>query len=126
MTEHQQPADLVIEVRDVGTSVEIAVSGELDIATAPALRREVAGVLGAHPEIAIVDLSGVEFIDSSGIHALLASRSHALAAGTRLVVVRPGGAADRAFELSGLAEVFPCLEQPEPAADGAQQPMPAL
>jgi anti-sigma B factor antagonist len=116
-----QPDDFVVVVRHLGTSVEIAVRGELDIATAPALRRELATLLRDRPEIAVVDLRRVEFIDSSGIHALLASRSHAMAAGTRLVVVRPSGVADRAFTMSGLDALFPLLEDLDGSTAAAPQ-----
>jgi anti-anti-sigma factor len=111
----QQPDDLVVEVRHLGTSVEIAISGELDMASAPAVRRRLASVLRDHPEVAVVDLRNVGFIDSAGIHALLASRSQAIAGGTRLVVIRPTGSADRAFALSGLDEFFPELARAESA-----------
>ena len=117
MTQH--PDDLVIEVRHLGTSVEIAVSGELDMASAPAVRRQLADVLRGRPEIAVVDLRNVAFIDSSGLHALLASRRHAIAAGTRLVVIRPTGPADRAFALSGLDSLFPQMERTASTTDPA-------
>ena len=113
----QQPDDLAVEVRHLGTSVEIAISGELDIASSPAVRRQLADLLRNRPEIAVVDLRNVGFIDSSGIHALLASRTHAIAAGARFVVIRPTGPADRAFALSGLEELFPQMERPDTAAD---------
>ena len=122
----QQADDLVVEVRQLGTNVEIAVSGELDIASAPAVRRKLAHVLLDRPEIAVVDLRDVTFIDSSGIHALLASRSHAIAAGSRLVVIRPTGPADRAFALSGLDSLFPQLEPSESPIDRDAVPLHAV
>jgi anti-anti-sigma factor len=118
----QQPEDLVVEIRRLGTSVEITISGELDIASAPAVRRQLAHLLRDRPDIAVVDLRNVGFIDSSGIHALLASRSHAIAAGTRLVVIRPTGPADRAFTLSGLDDFFPQMEQSEGPTDRDSEP----
>jgi anti-sigma B factor antagonist len=118
----QQPDDLAVEVRHLGTSVEIAISGELDIASSPAVRRQLADLLRNRPEIAVVDLRNVGFIDSSGIHALLASRSYAIAAGTRLVVIRPTGPADRAFTLCGLDDFFPQMEQSEGPTDWDSAP----
>jgi len=122
----QQPDDLVTEVRHLGTSVQIAISGELDIASAPAVRRQLANLLGDRPESAVVDLRNVGFVDSSGIHALLASRSHAIAAGTRLVVIRPTGPADRAFALSDLDSIFPHTEHSESPSDRDQVPSQAV
>ena len=117
----QQPDDLVTEVRHLGTSVQIAISGELDIASSPAVRRQLADLLRNRPEIAVVDLRNVGFIDSSGIHALLAARRHAIAAGTHFIVIRPTGVADRVFTLSGLADVFPPLEHVEGSAAGTPE-----
>lgn len=106
----QQTDEFAVEVRRLGTAVELDVSGELDIATAPAVRRQLTRVLGDRPEIAVVSLRNVTFIDSAGIHALLASRKHAVAAGTSLVVIRPTGPADRAFALAGLDTIFPSMD----------------
>ena len=114
-----QQADLTVEVRHLGTSVEITISGELDLATAPTMRSTIADVLRARPEIAVVDLRDVGFIDSSGIHALLASRRHAIAAGTRLVILRPAGPADQALALSGLDSLFPHVERAGTSAQAA-------
>jgi anti-sigma B factor antagonist len=122
----QQPGDLAIEVRHVGANVEVTLSGELDIASAPALRRQLAELLRHRPEIAVVDLRDVGFIDSSGIHALLASRSHAIAAGTQLQIIRPLGHADHAFTMSGLEDLFPQIEASESLIDQESVPTPAV
>jgi anti-anti-sigma factor len=114
----QLAEDLVVAVRHLGTTVEFIVDGELDLASVPALRREIALALRHGPETAVVDLRDARFIDSSGLHALLATQRQAVAAGTRLVVIRPDGPADRAFSLSGLDDLFPRHER-EDGADRA-------
>ena len=45
----------------------VAVSGELDVATSPALEREVLALLQEGVGEVVVDASGLEFIDASGI-----------------------------------------------------------
>jgi anti-sigma B factor antagonist len=105
----QDTGELTVDVRHLGTTVEMNLSGELDIATAPTVRHHVARVLQERPEIAVVNLRQVTFIDSSGLHTLLASRKHAVAMGSSLVVIRPAGPADRAFTLSGLDTIFPTI-----------------
>lgn len=58
-----------------GTRVHIVVTGELDIATVPALRAFAAGAVTPGVTELIIDLSEVTFLDSSGVQfLLLASR----------------------------------------------------
>ena len=70
-------ASLEIDTESVGGAVRIAVSGELDLATAPLLAAELARHTGRPVEL---DLRSVSFMDSSGIQLLL--DAHAAAAGT--------------------------------------------
>ncbi|MFJ3439542.1 STAS domain-containing protein [Streptomyces cyaneofuscatus] len=54
-----------------GTVAVIALSGEFDIATAPAVRaRALDLIANGHPDL-IADLTGVTFCDSSGLGALI-------------------------------------------------------
>ncbi|CAM5711211.1 STAS domain-containing protein [Streptomyces fumanus] len=54
-----------------GTLAVIALSGEFDIAAAPAVRaRALELIADGHPDL-IADLSGVTFCDSSGLGALI-------------------------------------------------------
>lgn len=61
---------------DHGRAV-VAVSGELDMSTAPALSQSLDGVLDQHPQDVTLDLAGVDFIDSTGL-TLLVRTSNAL------------------------------------------------
>jgi anti-anti-sigma factor len=49
----------------------LRVSGEIDLATAPALEAEICAYLRRRPAAVTVDLSAVTFIDCSGLNALL-------------------------------------------------------
>ena len=109
-----QEHELAITVRHLGTTCEIAVGGELDVATVPAFRERMARSLRERPEIAVIDLRACAFIDSQGIQALLAVRRQAEATGTALVVIRPGGPAGRVFTLCGLgAHLLPADVRPQ-------------
>ncbi|HEU0132380.1 MAG TPA: STAS domain-containing protein [Mycobacteriales bacterium] len=77
-----------IEAERSGPHVVLAVSGEVDIATAPALRERLADVLATRADV-VVDLADVPFMDSTGLGVLVASYNRAVAAGRRLVVARP-------------------------------------
>jgi anti-anti-sigma factor len=85
----------------------LAVSGALDLATAPLLGQRIRRPMfwDAVARV-IVDLSGVDFLDSSGARALLLSDSHARGLGKSLEFVCPGGTVRRRLALYGLESRF--------------------
>jgi anti-anti-sigma factor len=100
--------DLGIRVERQQDEVHLAVAGELDLATAPALHDAVTRILGdaAEPPSVVIDLGEVSFLDSSGLGALLRARADVLAAGGRLTLgpVAPGPR--RVIAIAGLAGTF--------------------
>ena len=79
------------ETLDDGTRV-LAVSGELDMATAPRLGQRIRRPLfWDGVENVVVDLTDLVLLDSSGATALILSHSHANALGRRLAFVCPEG-----------------------------------
>jgi anti-sigma B factor antagonist len=89
-----------------GAWTVVTVSGEVDMATGPALRDDVAGVLTAGSKRIVLDLSGVTFMDSSGLGALISihRRARLLEAEVRL-----GAPSERVAEilrLTSLHRVF--------------------
>lgn len=59
-----------------GESLTVAVTGELDIATAPRFSARLGELLRrGYPRELVIDLSGVSFIDASGLRALTDLRS---------------------------------------------------
>ena len=90
-----------------GTRVEehdgvavMALGGELDTATVPILREELATLEGNGVSTIVLDLRGLTFIDSSGLLALLEARRRAMSNGHRLVLSGASRAAQRLFELT--------------------------
>ena len=64
------PPTLRIEVRrDLASSV-VEISGELDLATAPTVRKVFESLFAEGVRHVIVDLAGLDFMDMSGIHLL--------------------------------------------------------
>jgi len=99
----------------------LAVSGEVDLGTAPMLKNAIAGV-GGCSELWI-DLSDVSFMDSTGLSELAAGRLANRDAQRAFVVICPPGPVRRVLELSGLdgyLEVF----SDRSAANGHIRPMP--
>lgn len=81
--------ELVIEGRTAGTWAVLAVSGELDLATAPGLRERLREMTPEGPVKVALDLTAVGFVDSSGLGAIVACLKHVRELGGELVLVAP-------------------------------------
>ncbi|OLR94695.1 hypothetical protein BJP25_10270 [Actinokineospora bangkokensis] len=85
----------------------VAVTGEVDLATAPQLEQELADALATPGATGVrVDLSGVEFMDSAGLRVLVAALKSAEDAGLTLTLAAPHERVRRIIEITGLSEVF--------------------
>ena len=92
---------------DEDAAVVIAVTGDLDIATADQLFREAHDALRAgEGSTLVLDLSGVSFLDSSGIGTLVELRNVATDTGGALVLRRPSDRTRRLLEITALDTVF--------------------
>jgi anti-anti-sigma factor len=85
-----------------GARTIVAFRGELDAATCAKLDAELADALDSDCEEIVLDLSELAFLDSSGLRSILRARTKASQVGKRFELVRPGGAAQRALDVSGL------------------------
>lgn len=88
-------------------TVVVAVTGEVDLETAPLLKSALRHALGQRPKTVIIDLTPVRFLGSAGIDVLLktAGKPHARKTSVRVVANRPGPVA-RAIEVAGIDEVL--------------------
>ena len=91
---------MTIERRKAGRYTVLEVTGEVDLASAPALRSEVAAALDSGAHELCVDLSATTFMDSSGLHALLDAHRIAEEQRRRLTIVCPPGNVRRVFDLT--------------------------
>lgn len=109
-------SDLVaVDVTEAGTGVHVTVTGEVDSASAPVLRRELDAVLDARPAEIVLDLRGVGFLDSAGLSVLAAAHRRAGAEDVRLRVVAYGRAVKRPLQITGLWDLL-AVEQVAPGA----------
>lgn len=88
-----------------GDSVVLSLFGELDLASAPSLEKQVKRLQWAGADVVVIDLSGLAFIDSAGLHVLLRAQRRAQAG--RLVLLRGPRRVHRVFELSGVDAQLP-------------------
>lgn len=101
-----------------GDRVVVAVSGELDMRTAPQLREMLTHLVTSGEHHVVVDLENVTILDSTGLGVLCGALNRVrLRGGTmNLVTCRPHVV--RVFEETGLARVFPIHATLEAALAG--------
>lgn len=89
-----------------GDTVVLALEGEADLATAPAVGERISEVLAAGPSALRIDLSDLAFIDSTAVGVLLRGRRAAESLDVPFDLVCPEGPARRVLALLGLLPVF--------------------
>lgn len=82
----------------------VAVSGELDISTAPRLEDELLRVERDEPGTLALDLRQLTFMDSTGLRIVVAADARARESGRRFVVVKGPDSVQRIFTLTRLDE----------------------
>jgi len=90
-----------------GRRVVVRATGELDLATAPALRRAIAGAGSPGPVELVVDLSGVSFVDAAGLGALLDGSEAVRRGGGDLCLTSPSPMLRRMLRLLDLEARLP-------------------
>jgi anti-sigma B factor antagonist len=106
-------------VNEVGAHVEISVSrnsagdvpvvavrGEVDVYSAPALKEKITELLGGGQHTLVIDLTDVGFLDSTGLGALVEARAASTEAGGALPLVCNQERILKLFTITGLDGVF--------------------
>lgn len=82
----------------------LALSGELDVVSAPALRQDLDEALAEPGAHVTLDLGELAFVDSAGVSVLIKAKQEAESSGRTLVLARPTEQVHRVFALVGLAD----------------------
>jgi anti-sigma B factor antagonist len=85
----------------------IALSGEVDLYTAPDVKRELLRVIEDGAGSVIVDLTQTTFIDSTTLGVLISGVKRLRPSGGRLELVVSDRNIRKIFEITGLDRVFP-------------------
>jgi len=106
----------------------VAVTGELELATAPRLRQQVVSLVGADAVKLVLDLTRVDFIDSVGLGVVVGALKRVRAGGGDLRVVAPQARVRALFAVTRLDEIIDVVDRLDdavaavstsgPAADG--------
>jgi anti-sigma B factor antagonist len=98
-----------LTVTEQSGATVVYAKGELDVASAPQLKAELAGLIAAGSRVLVVDLSEVGFVDSSGLGVLIGAHNEVSRVGGEIrVVVQPQ--VKRILELTSLDEVFTIVD----------------
>jgi anti-sigma B factor antagonist len=90
-----------------GDSVVVEVTGDLDLASAPALRHEVLALLNAGHRSIVIDLTPTGFLDSLGLGVLVAVWKRVVVHGGAFAVVCPEPRLRRVFAVVELDRILP-------------------
>lgn len=104
-----------MDVRQRDGCAVLAVSGEVDLATAPQLRNQLIDLVADGHRRIVVDLSGTDFLDSTGLGALVAGLKRLRAHDGEMRVVCTTPRVRKVFELTHVDRVLPLFESVDEA-----------
>jgi anti-sigma B factor antagonist len=111
--------DFSIEDRRLGPDRHVvAVTGEIDLFTAPDFKSHVSTPIEAGVSHVIVDLTGTTFIDSSSLGVLIGAHRRLKLRGGSLTIVCDNEAITKTFRITGLDGVFTLVAKIDDAIDG--------
>lgn len=102
--------ELTTEVE--GTTVRLALMGELDISGAARVEQELERIEREQPTTIVLDLRDLAFMDSTGLRVIVAADGRAREASRRLVLVRGSDTVQRIIEMTRLDERLEIVEDP--------------
>jgi len=96
-----------IKTERAGDAHVIALSGEVDLYTAPEFKQQLLEVIGQGATHVVVDLSDTTFIDSTTLGVLVGGVKRLRPNGGQLSLVCSDRNITKIFEITGLNKVFP-------------------
>jgi anti-sigma B factor antagonist len=108
-----------IEDRRIGDDTHvIAVTGEIDLFTAPDFKRHVSAPIDAGISHVVVDLTETTFIDSSSLGVLIGAHRRLKLRGGLLAIVCDSESIAKTFRITGLDGVFTLVASIDDALNG--------
>lgn len=98
--------DLSLVTRDGNGRAIVAVTGEIDVYTAPKLRDTITDLVADGAYDLVIDMAGVEFLDSTGLGVLVGGLKKVRAHDGSLQLICNQERLLKIFRITGLAKVF--------------------
>jgi anti-sigma B factor antagonist len=108
-------SDFTVDTGGDGAPAVLAVSGSIDLTTAPGLREQLAALIDDGHLCIVVDLTSCEFLDSTGLGALVAAMKRLRMKDGEIRIVSSSGHVRKVFEITSLDRVFPLFDNVEAA-----------
>jgi anti-sigma B factor antagonist len=102
------PFDATIDIQD--TTAVVSITGEVDLSTAPLLRKSLYSALDDGALRLILDFAGVSFIDSTGLGVIVGALKRVSESGGTLAVRAPIRPTRRVFEVTGLDRIIEIID----------------
>ena len=102
-----------LEVQSQGRAIVLSVSGELDLASSPALQEELQRAAASDSDLLIIDLRELDFMDSTGLSVLVRAHQRAEEQGRQLAMVKGPQQVQRLLSLTGVADRMTLIDRPE-------------
>jgi anti-anti-sigma factor len=109
----ENDCELIVELR-----------GELDLECSEAFEQQLQAAIASDAQRVVIDLSGLGFIDSVGMATIYRAAEYSRDNVGRLGLRRCAPALERTFEVMGLRDSLPLLEQPPGPGPGPPLPGP--
>ncbi len=103
------PDQLRIDVRRDGGRAILALSGELDMASAEPLQRLIDGEDLSGEAMLVLDLQQLEFIDSTGLRAILSALERCRERGQEFAITPGSKQVQRLLSVTGVADHLPTI-----------------
>lgn len=110
--------DLRTDVSSLDGWTVVTIYGELDVASAPALRERLIGLVNEGSAYLVLDLEGLDFLDSTGLGAIISALKRARTNEGDLRLVCTQSRIRRLFEITALDQAFPLHASLEEAIKG--------
>jgi anti-sigma B factor antagonist len=110
--------DTLVNVPTCSGHQRVAPYGELDLATAPALREQLVAASRSGAALVVLDLERVEFLDSVGVSVIVGGHKRLRHAGGRLHLAAPGAMVRKVLGLTRLDAVIPTYATVDEAEAG--------
>jgi anti-sigma B factor antagonist len=109
---------MAVRVGSRGGAAVVSVTGEVDLATTPALEQTLRGVTDDRTDEVIVELTGCTFLDSQGLSALVATKGRLERSNGRLALVVSNPSVLKIFQITQVDEPFQIYPSLGAAGDG--------
>ena len=107
----------LIEERFEPGGLTLVVNGELDIATAPALRERLNAAIDAGTHRLVIDLTSLSFLDSVALATIVHAKQRLPEEGRMAIAIDPSSYVMLVFESGGLPRVLDLVETRDEAIE---------